>query len=249
MSAISGSGQTKPAISLTHRSIETLKAEDRPYRIPDTRCAGLAVRIAASGAKTFDFSYRIKGAGVRRTSLGEFPDDISLDAARERANDLRKAARSGRDLIAEEKHAAAESARRVTVAALIEDYAKRELRGRLRTAKEMEARLKRALASKLDLAAAELKRRDVRELCDAVADAGLEREAEKRRQTIGAMYRWAVARDIVDVDPTAGLQAYDPGQPRDRVLPPALGLARERRIPAGSCGRIAVPATHRRAMR
>jgi hypothetical protein len=59
MSAISGSGQTRDAKALTHRMIESLKAEDRPYRIPDTRCAGLAVRVAASGAKTFDFSYRI----------------------------------------------------------------------------------------------------------------------------------------------------------------------------------------------
>jgi integrase len=194
-----------------------MKPEALPYRVPDARCTGLAVRVAAGGTKTFDFCFRIKGGQVRRASLGEF-DDVSLDAARDRANDLRKAGRAGRDLIAEDKRAAAESARRITVGALVEDYAKRELRGRLKTAKEIEARLKRALASKLDSPAAELKRRDIRELCDAVADAGLEREAEKRRQTIGAMFRWAVARDIVDADPTAGLQAYDPGQPRDRVL-------------------------------
>jgi integrase len=218
MSAISGSGQTRAATSLTHRTIESFKAEDRPYRVPDTRCAGLAVRIATGGAKTFDFSYRIKGTGVRRVSLGQFPADISLDDARNRASDLRKAGRSGRDLMAEEKRAAAESARRITVAALIEDYARRHVRGRLKTAKEIEARLNRALASKLDVPAAELKRRDVRELCDQVADSGFDREAEKRRQTIGAMYRWAVARDLVEGDPTAGLQAYDPGQPRDRVL-------------------------------
>ena len=101
MSAISGSGQTKAAIALTHRTLESLKAEERPYRVPDTRCTGLAVRVASSGATTFDFSYRIKGAGVRRISLGQFPHDISLDGARERANDLRKAGRSGRDLVAE----------------------------------------------------------------------------------------------------------------------------------------------------
>jgi site-specific recombinase XerD len=73
-------------------------------------------------------------------------------------------------------------------------------------------------ASKLDMPAAELKRRDVRELCATVADEGLIREAEKRRQTIGTMYRWALPRDIVEADPTAALKAYDPGTPRDRVL-------------------------------
>jgi len=53
---------------------------------------------------------------------------------------------------------------------------------------------------------------------DAVADQGIEREAEKRRQTVGAMFRWALSQDIIDMDPTAGLRAYDPGTPRDRVL-------------------------------
>jgi hypothetical protein len=44
------------------------------------------------------------------------------------------------------------------------------------------------------------------------------REAEKRRQMIGAIFRWALAQDIVAVNPTAGLEPYDPGVPRDRVL-------------------------------
>ena len=32
------------------------------------------------------------------------------------------------------------------------------------------------------------------------------------------MFRWALSQDIVEADPTAGLRAYDPGTPRDRVL-------------------------------
>jgi integrase len=32
------------------------------------------------------------------------------------------------------------------------------------------------------------------------------------------MFRWALSQDIVELDPTAGLKAYDPGTPRDRVL-------------------------------
>ena len=51
-----------------------------------------------------------------------------------------------------------------------------------------------------------------------MADQGIEREAEKRRQTVGAMFRWALSQDIVETDATAGLKAYDPGTPRDRVL-------------------------------
>ena len=64
----------------------------------------------------------------------------------------------------------------------------------------------------------DIRRRDLRELFDQCADDGLEREAERRRQTVGAMFRWALSQDIVETDPTAGLKAYDPGTPRDRVL-------------------------------
>ena len=173
--------------------------------------------MATSGSKTFDLSFRIKGGLARRMSLGRFPE-ISLDKARDRANELTKAGRAGRDLGLEERDSAAESAKRITVSALIEQYVAREVRGKLKTAKEIENRLKRALAPKLDQAAESLRRREIRELFDLAADAGLEREAEKRRQTVGAMFRWAVARDLVDIDPTAGLTAYDSGKPRDRVL-------------------------------
>jgi putative DNA primase/helicase len=61
-------------------------------------------------------------------------------------------------------------------------------------------------------------RGDIRELLDTIADRGCMREAEKRRQIVGAMFRWALAQDIVAVNPTGGLEPYDPGVPRDRVL-------------------------------
>lgn len=66
--------------------------------------------------------------------------------------------------------------------------------------------------------AGDIRRRDLRELFDQCADQGIEREAESRRQTVGAMFRWALSQDIVETDATAGLKAYDPGTPRDRVL-------------------------------
>jgi integrase len=53
---------------------------------------------------------------------------------------------------------------------------------------------------------------------DNIVDQGKGREAEKRRQVCTAMFRWALSQDIVAADPTAGLEAYDRGTPRDRVL-------------------------------
>ena len=53
----------------------------------------------------WDLAYRIRGSGkVRRVSLGRVAD-VSLEKARERANELTSAPRAGRDLIAEESTA------------------------------------------------------------------------------------------------------------------------------------------------
>ncbi len=213
-----GSGLTRGVVSLTSRSIEALRRAETAYRVSDQRCIGLAVRVAPSGLKTWDLAYRIRGSGkMRRVSLGRVTD-VSLEKARERANELTSAARGGKDLLTEEQESRLAAASRLTVQQLIAIYVRRRVTGRLRTALDIERRLKRALAPILNRHADEIRRRHIWELLDAVADQGIEREAEKRRQTIGAMFRWALSQDIVEIDPSAGLKAYDPGTPRDRVL-------------------------------
>src|SRR5580693_5880947 len=115
-----GSGLTRGAQPLTHRSIEALRAAEVPYRVTDLRCKGLAVRVAPSGVKTWDLVYRIRGTGkMRRLSLGR-TTDVSLEQARERANELTSAARRGRDLIDEEGEARVAAASRITVEKLID---------------------------------------------------------------------------------------------------------------------------------
>jgi hypothetical protein len=110
----SGSGLTRGTVSLTHRSIEALRPAEAPYRVSDQRCIGLSVRVAPSGIKTWDMAYRIRGSGkVRRVSLGRVTD-VSLERARQRANELTSAARAGRDLIAEEEESRAAAASRLT---------------------------------------------------------------------------------------------------------------------------------------
>jgi integrase len=213
-----GAGLTRGAQLLTHRTIETLRPAEAPYRVPDQRCKGLAVRVAPSGVKTWDLAYRIRGTGkMRRLSLGR-TTDVSLEQARERANELTSAARGGRDLIGEEGEARDAAASRITVEKLIDLYLRRRVVGRLRTAKSIESRLRRTLAPILQRYAADICRRDLRALLDLIADRGQGREAEKRRQVCTAMFRWALSQDIVEADPTAGLTPYDRGAPRDRVL-------------------------------
>lgn len=212
-----GSGNTRPAKALTHLAIQSLKPEENPYRVPDSRCPGLAVRVASNGVMTWDFSFRVKRGRSRRVSLGAVKL-VSLEEARMRANEIRKAARDGRDLVQETARAQIEEQRRISMAELIEIYAKRRLRGRLRTAHEIELRLKRSLAKHCKYAAADIKRRDIREILDAVADRGFLREAEQQRQVLGTMMRWAQSQDYIATNPVDGLNCYSPGSVRDRTL-------------------------------
>ena len=84
-------------------------------------------------------------------SLGRV-SDLTLEKARERANELTSAARTGRDFIAEEEESRAAAEKRLTVEKVVELYVRRRVAGRLRTAKEIERRLKRALSTDLTAA-------------------------------------------------------------------------------------------------
>lgn len=211
-------GKTWQGVALTHRGIETLQPEASAYRVPDLRCPGLGVRVATSGQKTWDLVFRIRRAGgVRRLSLGRFPG-VGLEAARERANALTGAAQAGRDLLAEEKIAGAKAQARVTVGDLIERYLHRMVRGKLRTAVEIELRLQRTLAPVADHFADVVRRRDLREILEKAVDRGVMREAEKQRQLMRSFFRWALSQDAVEIDPSAGLASYGASPRRDRVL-------------------------------
>jgi integrase len=202
------------------RAIEALQPESEPYRVPDLRCKGLAVRVAPDGGKTWDLVYRVKGSGkVRRHSLGRV-DDVSLEQARDRANALTSAARQGRDLIEEETQALSAQEQEITVQKLVERYVGTRVRGRLRTAKELERRLERTLRPLMARKASSLHRREFRALFDAAAEQGFLREAGQRRQAVKAMFKWALSQDLIETDPTAGIacDGYSLGAPRDRVL-------------------------------
>jgi integrase len=142
-----------------------------------------------------------------------------VDAARDRATAIVRAAQAGRDLLQEEAAAAAVAAARMTMDELRAEYVKRAC-AKLRTKHEIDLRLKRALEAIKDRPGDEIRRRELRVILNAIADRGARREAEKVRQSMHAMFKWAVGQDIVAVNPVTGLTPFSAGDPRDRVLSP-----------------------------
>jgi integrase len=216
--------KTRTAIALTARYVATVKAEEQAYRVPDARCKGLALRVAPNGGRTWATHYRVKGGADKRVSLGKI-EDLSLEVARERTNQLTSAARRGIDLIVEEASNVAQTAQRkaaeaqeLTIEDLIAAYVRKRVSGRLRSAARVESRLRRALAPIAATKATDVKRRDLRPLLEAVSDSGRSSEAEKRRQTIGAMFAWALSQDLVEANPAAGLTSFGRRSARTRTL-------------------------------
>src|SRR5262249_14163995 len=101
---------------------------------------------------------------------------------------------------------------------MVDLYLRRRVVGRLKSAKLVENRLRRTLAPLLKRHADEIQRRDIRLLLDECADRGLLGEADKRRNTIRTLFRWAMGQDLVTADPTAGLARYGSETTCDRVL-------------------------------
>jgi len=212
---------------LTVQFLERLKSRGHPYYVSDQLAVGLRVRVAASGTLSWNVAYRIKGESKPTSvSLGTCDpsgkEGRTLAEARERAAEIVKAAREGRNLIWEEEEAKALQKEAMTVQSLTEAYGKSiksSMRsgGPLRTAEDIERRLKRGLKEHLFKTADKLRRADISRMLDELAEQ-FPREAEKRRQTIGAMYRWGISKGYVTTDPTAGSEAYGRGDPRERTL-------------------------------
>jgi integrase len=82
--------------ALTDKAIRALKPSEKPYKISDG--LGLYLLVQSSGSRLWRFKYRHAGK-ERLESLGAYPA-VSLAAARERRDELRRLRASGIDLAA-----------------------------------------------------------------------------------------------------------------------------------------------------
>jgi integrase len=212
--------------ALTAFLIDNLKPQQAAYYIGDAKQDGLRIRVAPDGSCTWNVTVRIKGGKLLSTSLGrcdtEGRSGLDLSAARDRAAAIIKAARQGENLVAAERAIREVREKAITTSDLISAYSSdisnpNRKGGALRTAKEIQRRLERALAQKIREPAQDIMRRDISDVLDAVA-IKFPREAEKRRQTIDVMFSWAVAKGYLAANPATGLPSYGSSALRDRVL-------------------------------
>lgn len=230
-----------PALDLTDARVRALKCPEgqRVIEVRDTDVHGLEMRVTKGGVKTWRLHYTRRSDGRRRAvKLGRYPS-MSLKKARARAKALQSTIE---DMDVREDPAALLHARRKaqTFEELAEDWIERHATPNrcARAVADDRSMLDRHVLPEIGLMKiGEVSKRDVIRLVDKVAgkaDARIKRvrgvQTALRKLThrpnrvfelVRAVFRWAVRRDMIVIDPTAGLQRpIKKEKPRERELSP-----------------------------
>jgi integrase len=228
--------QTGEIMKLTERKIEKLAAEHgrKDRLVFDDTQRGLAVRVTASGGRTYLCQYTQHGHKWR-VPLGAC-SAVALSKAREAAAAVMGDVAKGRNPAADRKDAAAaerakRTRNRLTLRVLIEDWNRLHLAGkRPRYATEAVRALHYAFADHLDDAAEDLDRAAVVRALDALTRRRKRKDGDGADKPKGvamtgrtaaygrAAFAWSVKRGAVRVNPFAALPIDRSIAKRERVL-------------------------------
>lgn len=207
-----------PRLALTDRFVATCKAAHGQSQTDyfDARTPGLALRVSEQGHKAWSFIFTAPGNAKRaRITCGTYPS-MSLAVARTRAREARGLVETGEDPRVAFN---AQAARAMAVTALIESFLEKHARPNLRTASEIERRLrKNAIPLIGNVRVAELHRRDINRVIDPIVRRGRLAEACRVFEDLRSIMRWAVARGDLDRNPMEGMKKPAAPRSRTRVL-------------------------------
>jgi integrase len=204
-------------LALTDRFCGAAKSAHAPQTdFFDEMAVGLALRVSATGHKGWTFHFSAPSDGKRvRMGLGTYPA-TTLAGARARAAEARGLVEAGED---PRLAFGAQAAGAMTVTTLIESYLAKHARPNLRSAAEIERRLRKNVEPVIgDVRLADLHRRDINRVVDVVMKRGRPIEANRIFDDLRAAVRWAVARGDLDRNPTEGMSKPAAPRTRERVL-------------------------------
>ena len=210
-------------VGLTDAKIAGLKAPSTGQEeYPDKVVVGLRVRVGASGSKTFILRKRVAGK-PKNITLGRYGPRFGLAAARKKARDLLVDIESGKD-----PTVTLQTPRRGgtinTVRAMVETYLAAEVRGKKRSAGEIERILTNYVLPVIgDRLADSITRGDVTKLVDDVVNANPARPTRAMGRAVfaqlSAFYSWAMPRlDRLPANPCRYAGRPPPLKSRSRVL-------------------------------
>jgi integrase len=199
---------------LTDALIRGLRPSAGRLEIADAACRGLWLRVTATGAKSFAFRYRERGARrVERLTLGKYPD-VSLRDARARADKLRAQIAAGKNPSAHRREASARS-----FAALAERYLTEHARRHKRAPAKDERNLRLHLLPRwANRDFASITRADVIALIERLVSDGKPALANTVHTLISGIFSFAMDVDLATANPAARLRKRGAERVKTRVL-------------------------------
>ena len=202
-----------PQVNLTDRFIRSIRPAVKRVEYVDSKVTGLALRVTPNGAKTWAVRYRHRGR-LRRLTLGSL-NIVGLSKARERARDLLHDASKGGDPATDKQL----GRKAETIEDLANLYMEKWARPRKRSWKADRNLLDRKVLPKWrNRAIVDIRRSDVRQLVEAVAEAGAPIVANRVAALLSKMFSFALDRDLVEVSPATRIPRPGREQARARVL-------------------------------
>ena len=201
---------------ITKRGVDALVAGGAP--VSDSEIKGFVARRLPSGTVTYGYRYRDRGGRQRWLPLG-LHGSITPDQARELAKQRAGEVASGRDPAVERADSRAATAN--TVDALLDEFLVRHVRGKLRTANEIERTFSVYVRPRLGgKSIYDLKRSDIVELLDQIEDKNGPVMADRTLAYIRKAFNWQATRDDSFAPPIVrGMARTKPGErKRKRIL-------------------------------
>jgi integrase len=196
-------------LALTDTEIRRSKPGEKSYKLSDS--GGLHLLITPAGGRLWRWKYRVAGA-EKLMAFGRYPD-ISLADARDRRDQARKRLANGTDPMAERK--AEKTAAVVAVEHTFEKIADRWLehwKGNKsdRHAATTRNRLRRNVYPVLGhRGIGEIEPMELVQLATAIESRGAPDMAKRMLQTVGMIFRYAVAHGYCKRNPAAEIRPSD----------------------------------------
>ena len=191
----------------------------------DGSVKGFGLRVTAAGNKSFIHMYRAgkgRAAPLRKVTIGPFGSPWTVETARTEAKRLLGEVAAGRDPAGAkaEKRAVQKAGveAKDTVRAAVKEWIKRDQAGN-RTVGEVQRIMDRQVLPVWgDRSLASIRKRDVIELVDGIADRGAKVAANRALAYTKRFLSWCADRDMIDASPAAAVKKVAKETKRDRVL-------------------------------
>ena len=208
--------------TLTAKSVENIKPRSARQEIPDGGCRGLYLVVQTSGLKSWAVRYRYEGRPKKLT----LDRALTLAAARKAATDALHELAQGRDPAALqfEARASAEKDRAARAADTVDHWANHFIeRHAKKKTRENSWRQAVHIFDNIVLPVwrgriiHDIKRRDIIELVEGVADAR-PIMANRTHSHLSKFFNWLCERDAIAASPCAGVRPPSAEHARDRSL-------------------------------